>query len=120
MEYLDRIALVIVLVGSGLLLMWIAVATASGRLGRNHLAGIRIPSTMKSDEAWVAAHKRSRPHVFGAGVVALAAGIVSLLPLSGRTIAVIVLVAAILMVALVVRGAFVGGRAARTLTGSGK
>jgi SdpI/YfhL protein family len=32
-------------------------AAASGRLRRNHWAGIRIPSTMRSDQAWVAGHR---------------------------------------------------------------
>ncbi|MGH3958660.1 MAG: SdpI family protein [Mycobacterium sp.] len=30
---------------------------ANGRLQRNQWAGIRIPSTMRSDQAWVAGHR---------------------------------------------------------------
>jgi hypothetical protein len=30
---------------------------ASGRLQRNQWVGIRIPSTMRSDQAWVAGHR---------------------------------------------------------------
>ena len=32
-------------------------AAASGRLARNQWVGIRIPSTMRSDRAWVAGHR---------------------------------------------------------------
>jgi uncharacterized membrane protein len=32
-------------------------AASTGRLRRNHWAGIRIPSTMRSDRAWVAGHR---------------------------------------------------------------
>ena len=32
-------------------------AAASGRLRRNQWVGIRIPSTMRSDQAWVAGHR---------------------------------------------------------------
>jgi hypothetical protein len=32
-------------------------AAASGRLRRNQWAGIRTPSTMRSDRAWVAGHR---------------------------------------------------------------
>lgn len=32
---------------------------ATGRLPRNLVAGIRIPSTLRSDEAWRAGHRRA-------------------------------------------------------------
>lgn len=38
----------------------VAVVTrraAEGRLARNHWAGIRLPSTMRSDAAWTAGHR---------------------------------------------------------------
>lgn len=39
------------------LLVAIDWAGASGRLRRNQWVGIRIPSTMRSDRAWVAGHQ---------------------------------------------------------------
>jgi p-aminobenzoyl-glutamate transporter AbgT len=39
------------------LLVAIDWAAASGRLRRNQWVGIRIPSTMRSDRAWVAGHR---------------------------------------------------------------
>jgi hypothetical protein len=38
------------------LLVVVDWAAASGRLRRNHWVGIRIPSTMRSDQSWVAGH----------------------------------------------------------------
>ena len=35
-------------------------AAANGRLQRNQWAGIRTPSTMRSDQAWVAGHRAAR------------------------------------------------------------
>lgn len=42
---------------AGLLVLAIAALGGTGRLPRNFLAGIRIPSTMRSDAAWVAGHR---------------------------------------------------------------
>lgn len=42
---------------AGALILVIAALGAVGRLPRNHLAGIRIPSTMRSNAAWVAGHR---------------------------------------------------------------
>lgn len=39
------------------LLVAIDWAAASGRLRRNQWVGIRLPSTMRSDRAWVAGHR---------------------------------------------------------------
>ena len=47
-------ALVIV---AGLAVLGIAWAGKIGKLPRNHFAGIRLPSTMRSDRAWAAAHR---------------------------------------------------------------
>jgi hypothetical protein len=40
----------------GVVLVVVGRLAASGRLPRNILAGIRLPSTMRSDEAWRAGH----------------------------------------------------------------
>ena len=42
--------------------------SASGRLPRNVLAGIRIPSTMRSDEAWRVGHRAAASALTVAGV----------------------------------------------------
>ncbi len=72
--------LLVLMVGVGILLIWMARATASGRLKRNHIAGIRLPSTMDSDEAWSAAHVRASRPIFWAGTVSIATGVLATLP----------------------------------------
>jgi len=41
----------------GVIVVALGRMAATGRLPRNILAGIRIPSTMRSDEAWIAGHR---------------------------------------------------------------
>ena len=112
-----RIVLFVVMAGSGLLLLWAARAAASGRLGRNAFAGIRTPSTMASDEAWLAAHRRAeRPSVLAA-VTSIASGMPGLLPSVTTAVAVgSVLVGCAAMLGLVLWGARVGSRAASEAT----
>ena len=104
--------LFVVMVGSGVLIMWMARATASGRLKRNALAGIRIPSTMASDEAWQAAHIRAkRPTMLG-GWASIASGFVALLPVSAPVRATAVIAGCVLMLGFLLYGSKVGSRAA--------
>lgn len=75
-----RIVLGSLMIGSGSLLWWVARATASGRLGRNKVAGIRVPATLASDEAWRAAHQRAeRPTLVGAALAGLS-GVAAFVP----------------------------------------
>lgn len=115
-EWVVRGVLFVVMVGSGALLCWMGQAAAAGRLKRNHLAGIRIPSTMVSDEGWLAAHIRARRPTLYAGIVAAASGALALFPLSMPVITVGVMVAAVVILALVLYGARVGGKAADSVS----
>lgn len=117
--WVGRAVLFIVMTGSGALIWWMAEATASGRLGRNRIAGIRIPSTLASDAAWRAAHVRARRANVAAGVVAATGGLFALIPFPMPVTAVGVLVAAVAILALVLYGTIVGGRAARALSDPG-
>ncbi|MDT3330735.1 SdpI family protein [Microbacterium sp. KSW-18] len=107
-----RFTILILLAAMGVLLIWVATAAASGRLTRNHIAGIRIPSTMASDEAWLAAHIRAkRPTVWG-GVAALVAGLCAFLPVPTESLSIVVIGASVVVLACVLYGARVGSRAA--------
>ena len=59
----------------GVLVVAVAWAASAGLLRRNLLAGIRLPSTMSSDGAWVAAHRASRGLTTVAGTALVAGGV---------------------------------------------
>lgn len=53
---------------SGVIILVLGRLSAAGRLPRNPLAGIRIPSTLRSDEAWRAGHRAAASALTAAGV----------------------------------------------------
>lgn len=107
-----RIILLVVMVGSGILLIWMARAAASGRLKRNPIAGIRMPDTMVSDETWLAAHIRARRPTTFAGASSVASGLVALLPVPAPLLAAAVLAGCGAILGFVFYGASVGSQAA--------
>ncbi|WP_402373784.1 SdpI family protein [Isoptericola rhizosphaerae] len=113
-----RILLFVVMLASGVLLVWSAHAAASGRLKRNQLAGIRVPSTMASDEAWLAAHVRAERPTRLAGFASMASAVFALLPLSTPLLAAGVLLGGLAMLGFVLYGARVGIRAATEVSKS--
>jgi uncharacterized membrane protein len=110
---IGRIVLGAVMAGSGVLVVWMARATASGRLGRNQIAGIRLPSTLASDAAWLAAHRRAERPTVWAGLIAIASAVPAVLPVPLEVLLVSVLVGCVAMLAFVLYGAAAGGRAAQ-------
>lgn len=65
------ILLVLVTVGGPLVVMWLMRPDAIVRRGRNALVGIRIPSTMASDEAWEEGHRAAWPATRTSSVAAV-------------------------------------------------
>ncbi|OWP22385.1 hypothetical protein CBF90_05560 [Microbacterium sp. AISO3] len=115
-EIIPRIVLFVTMAGSGALLIWMARAAASGKLKRNSLAGIRTPSTRASDEAWRAAHERSKGATLLTGYLAVAIGVVSLVPMPPAALGIMVLAGAALMVIVMMWGTRVGTKAALAAT----
>ncbi len=104
-----------VLVGSGLLLVWIGRQSTAGTLKRNRLAGIHTRATLASDEAWRAAHLAGGPAMTWAGVVSTIAGLV-FLSRPSNTIGLVILIAAMaVMLTLVAVSAVKGQRAAKSV-----
>ncbi|RAZ31314.1 SdpI family protein [Microbacterium sp. SMR1] len=115
-EIIPRIVLFVTMAGSGALLIWMARAAASGKLKRNSLAGIRTPTTMASDEAWLAAHERSKGATLLTGYLSIAIGVASLVPMAPAALGIMVLAGAILMVVVMMWGTRVGTKAALAAT----
>lgn len=59
----------------GLAVVWTAWRGRVGKLPRNHFVGVRLPSTLRSDAAWAAAHKVSWIYTALAGVSLAAWGL---------------------------------------------
>lgn len=55
----------------------LAVLTATGTVGRNRFVGVRMPTTMRSDDAWRRAHRAALVPTVIAGAVTSATCVVS-------------------------------------------
>jgi uncharacterized membrane protein len=98
----------------GAVIAWAGWAGMTGRLPRQHWAGIRLPSTMRSDQTWRAAHRAGGPWLAAGGLVSVIGGVGLLLVRPTAAVASqvsLVLVGALLV--LVLLGGTVGVRAAR-------
>ena len=112
-DFWGRAILLVVMVGTGLLLIWMARAAADGRLRRNQWAGIRIPSTMASDGAWLAGHRAAENPTRWAGWIAVVSGLLALFPVPLEAVAGGVGIASVILLALVIYAARLAGQAAR-------
>ena len=52
----------------GAIIVTTGVLAARGRLPRNPIAGIRIPSTLRSDDAWRAGHRAAARTLIASGM----------------------------------------------------
>ena len=68
------VIVVLALTFGGLGLLVIGLLALRGKLRRNHVAGIRTPFTMRSDENWYATHRHAAPVLIFAGVAVTAMG----------------------------------------------
>nr|WP_063792289.1 SdpI family protein [Nonomuraea pusilla] len=90
----------------------------AGRLPRNNFAGVRTPSTMRSDAAFRLANKVAGLPTMAGGGVALAGAVTAWFVPTDEGVLAVVIVATAGMLALVVGGAAMGVRAVtRTATG---
>jgi uncharacterized membrane protein len=108
----------IVLMLGGILVAAVSEAAARGRLGINHVAGIRTRAVMMSEEAWTAGHRAARIPIGLAGLVTFlaGAGVLALRP-DPETTGPYVLAATVAAVVLVLIGAAVATPAANRALG---
>ncbi|MEV7228117.1 MULTISPECIES: SdpI family protein [Polymorphospora] len=110
-----KVIVAVVMTVSGAVIIWAARATASGRLGRNEITGIRTASTLSSDEAWLAAHRAARSVTEAGGWSVVAAAVAVLATASPVQMVVVVGAGTTLLLVLVLVGARRGVRAATAL-----
>jgi hypothetical protein len=102
------------------MLTWLAFAVicwagSSSRLPITHWAGIRFPSTMKSQTTWVAAHRAALRHVLMSGIAVLPVATTLLFFLRDHTmvIASIEMAFVLVMLAWVIIAGAIGVKAAK-------
>ena len=104
----------IVEVLAGFILVWLAVRMRQGRVQRGSAAGVRTPSTMRSDAAFEAANKAAAPLAGAGGAVLVVCGVLAaVLPKHLFGIFVFGGVAVLLVFCLL--GAVIGVRASRSV-----
>lgn len=105
-------AVIVILIGLGII--WLAVRMWQERLPRNALAGVRTPSTMRSDRAFRVANKAAAPLTGVGGAILAATGLVTAFlpkPVAGIWL----LSGTMVFGALCVAGAVMGIRACRNV-----
>jgi len=102
---------------SGLVIMWMGNRMTDGRFGRSKWAGIRTPSTMKSDEAWYAAHEVGGPWMSRGGLLSAVGGLTGLMAAAlgfpEECVFGLILTGSLAMTVLLVMATVLGVRAAR-------
>ncbi len=98
---------------SGVLVIALSRKLAGGTIGRNSVSGLRLASTLRSDEAWHAGQRAFAPYgaAAGAGSALLGASLL-LRPSQGLAITV-ASAASVWLVVLPAIGAFMGDLAAK-------
>lgn len=114
-DLIARIVLVIAMAGGGALLLWLAHATASGKVRRNFFAGIRLASTLASDEAWLAGHRAAKSPTIAAAWCGIVSGLVAVTPVTAEVYVGAVLVGCVAMLALILHAARLANRAAKRI-----
>lgn len=101
----------------GLALLWVGCLSATERLRRNGLVGMRTKATMANDAAWFAAHRASAWSILTAGLILFGVGLWLLFTgPSHATTKTAVVSSALLIVVVVVIGGLQADRVARGIS----
>ncbi|HLT70414.1 MAG TPA: SdpI family protein [Acidimicrobiales bacterium] len=66
---------IVAMVAGSLVVAEVGRRATAGTLPRNHLAGIRVPATMRDDAAWDRGHRAGGPVLVATGLAGAAAGL---------------------------------------------
>nr|MBO2501363.1 SdpI family protein [Thermoanaerobacterales bacterium] len=66
---------IVAMVAGSLVVAEVGRRGAAGTLPRNHLAGIRVPATMRDDTAWARGHRAGGPVLVATGLAGALVGI---------------------------------------------
>jgi uncharacterized membrane protein len=103
----------IVLVLAGLVIVWLAIRSWQGRLTRNYVAGVRTPSTMRSDEAFRLANKVAAPFSLAGGLLFAVTGVLAAV-VPEHTASVVLVTGVATAAVVMIVGGVLGVRAARS------
>ncbi|MEV4257973.1 SdpI family protein [Spirillospora sp. NPDC049652] len=103
----------IVLAAAGLIILASGLASASGRLRRNGVVGIRTRTSMSSDEAWDIVHRAGGPWLVASGLAMLIGGGVAAVAGSDAVRMAATLTAIVLCLVLALASVLVGHAAYR-------
>jgi hypothetical protein len=107
------------LLGLAVLVFWFAALLADGTVSRNHALGIRLPSLLRSDQAWREGHRAARgPLRAGAAGCGILAVVSAALGGSPTPYVVVVLGAVVVLLAGVAVATFRAQRAASAAAGA--
>lgn len=116
------VAFVVVTLGA-LVTTMLGLAGLIERLPRNHIAGIRTPYTLQSDEHWRVTHREGAPLIIFGSVAAFAAGL-AFTPFAiagklsdGLALAVILVMTVVLLAAVLASWRYGTARAKRLVDG---
>jgi uncharacterized membrane protein len=99
---------------SGIIAVAVGRAAAAGRLPRNPFVGIRIPSTLRSDEAWRSGHRAAASSLTASGIGPIAvATIVAVTKPEPRAQAVLIWIGSAWLLGWLGRATFLASQAAR-------
>lgn len=113
MPWPGAVGLALLFVIAGGLVAGLSRKLASGSIGRNGVMGLRLPSTLRTDEAWHAGQKAFAPFGIAAGLGCAALGAGLLLRPSEGVAVLLASLASIWLVVLPAIGAFLGDLAAK-------
>ena len=116
MPWAGAIGLALLFIVAGGLVAGLSRKLASGSVGRNAMMGLRLPSTLRSEEAWHAGQQAFAPFGLAAGLGCAALGAGLLLRPNEGVAVMLASLASIWLVVLPGLGAFLGDLAAKEIS----